>query len=200
MKRYTPDELAEVLHLHQLWLRDKEGGVRANLVRANLYGANLYGANLDGAKGFQPFLCIGPIGSRNGYTTAYLREDKVRCGCFTGTLQAFEGQVRRTHANNPVHLAGYLALVEMVKVARAALPPAPAEEEKAPAPFAQRDQVQLTEDARKVWPWAPEVPGKVMNCADGWTHIDYPTCYLSVPDSFLERFPVPALVAEKEGV
>ena len=59
---------------------------------------------------------------------------------------------------------------------------------------------QKAEDARKVWPWAPEVPGKVINCADGWTRIDYPTCYLSVPDSFLERFPVPALVAEKEGV
>ena len=59
MKRYTPDELAEVLRLHQLWLNDEEGGeranlggaylVRANLVRANLRGANLDGANLDGA-------------------------------------------------------------------------------------------------------------------------------------------------------
>ena len=61
MKRYTPEELAEVLRLHKLWLDDEEGGERANLAgaaltraklaladltRANLAGANLAGANL----------------------------------------------------------------------------------------------------------------------------------------------------------
>jgi uncharacterized protein YjbI with pentapeptide repeats len=69
MKRYTPEELAEVLRLHKLWLDDEEGGERANLAgadltwanlaradltradltRANLAGANLAWANLAGA-------------------------------------------------------------------------------------------------------------------------------------------------------
>jgi hypothetical protein len=40
MKRYTPAELAEVLRLHQRWLGDEEGGVRAYLAGANLAGAN----------------------------------------------------------------------------------------------------------------------------------------------------------------
>ena len=54
MKRYTPEELAEVLRLHKLWLDDEEGGERANLAgaaltRANLAEANLAVANLAGA-------------------------------------------------------------------------------------------------------------------------------------------------------
>ena len=28
MKRYTPEELAEVLRLHKLWAQDEEGGQR----------------------------------------------------------------------------------------------------------------------------------------------------------------------------
>ena len=64
MKHYTPDELAEVLRLHKLWLEDDPAGKRAdlrcaylsranlrdaNLSRANLRDANLSGANLSGA-------------------------------------------------------------------------------------------------------------------------------------------------------
>jgi len=46
MKRFTPEELAEVLRLHALWLADADGGIRANLCDANLCGADLYGADL----------------------------------------------------------------------------------------------------------------------------------------------------------
>ena len=46
MKTYTPEELAEVLEKHRLWLDDEEGGERADLSYANLRGANLRGANL----------------------------------------------------------------------------------------------------------------------------------------------------------
>jgi hypothetical protein len=49
MKRYTLEELTEVLRLHKMCRRDEEGGVRANLDGANLDGANLAGANLVGA-------------------------------------------------------------------------------------------------------------------------------------------------------
>jgi len=46
VKRYTPEELAEVLRLHDLWLDDEAGGERANLAGADLAGANLARANL----------------------------------------------------------------------------------------------------------------------------------------------------------
>ena len=46
LKRYTPEELKEVLRLHKLWLDDEEGGERANLEGANLEWANLTRANL----------------------------------------------------------------------------------------------------------------------------------------------------------
>ena len=49
MKRYTPDELAEVLRLHNLWLEDDPAGKRADLQGADLQGANLQCANLWGA-------------------------------------------------------------------------------------------------------------------------------------------------------
>ena len=59
MKRYTPEELAEVLRLHKLWAQDEEGGIRAylreadlsraDLSRADLSGANLRKADLSGA-------------------------------------------------------------------------------------------------------------------------------------------------------
>ena len=49
MKRYSPEEMAEVLRLHRLWQNDEEGGARANLRGANLRGANLCGADLCGA-------------------------------------------------------------------------------------------------------------------------------------------------------
>ena len=54
MKTYTPEELAEVLEKHRLWLDDEEGGEQADLrgaylSDANLSGAYLRGANLSGA-------------------------------------------------------------------------------------------------------------------------------------------------------
>ena len=49
MKRYTPEELAEVLRLHKLWLENKEGGVRAVLSGAVLRGSILRDAVLRGA-------------------------------------------------------------------------------------------------------------------------------------------------------
>ena len=40
------NELENILKLHQKWLNNEEGGVRADLYGANLYGANFRGANL----------------------------------------------------------------------------------------------------------------------------------------------------------
>jgi hypothetical protein len=71
MKRYTPDELAEVLRLHKLWRQSQEGGIRAYLSRAylcdaNLCDANLSGANLSGANLSRAYL------SRADLSRAYL--------------------------------------------------------------------------------------------------------------------------------
>ena len=51
MKRYTPDELAEVRRLHKLWVLDDPAGKRADLHGADLQGADLRGADLHGADG-----------------------------------------------------------------------------------------------------------------------------------------------------
>ena len=107
----------------------------ANLRDANLYGANLYGANLRGAnlrgadlsgaylreewgkleKNTDIFI-VGPLGSRNGYTT-FFHTDKgifVQCGCFRGTLDEFVAKVKETHNDNE-HARNYLAIAEFVK-------------------------------------------------------------------------------------
>ena len=42
-------EIREILRLHELWARGREGGARANLSWADLSGADLSGANLSGA-------------------------------------------------------------------------------------------------------------------------------------------------------
>ena len=117
----------------------------ANLYGANLYGANLRGANLCGANLRGADLCgadlcgadlrgadlgdwgklqlpsdiliVGTIGSRNDYTTIY-HTDKglfVQCGCFKGSLDEFEKNVKETHQGNQ-HERDYLALIQFAKI------------------------------------------------------------------------------------
>ena len=50
MKKYTKEELKQILLAHEEWLKSDGGkGARANLSGAGLYRANLSGANLSGA-------------------------------------------------------------------------------------------------------------------------------------------------------
>ena len=49
MKRYTPEELAEIIRLHGLWRMNDPTGCRANLCDADLRGVDLRGADLRGA-------------------------------------------------------------------------------------------------------------------------------------------------------
>ena len=44
---------------------------------------------------------VGPIGSRDDYTTFFRNSDNeisVRCGCFYGTIDEFEEAVQKTHS------------------------------------------------------------------------------------------------------
>ena len=49
MKTFRIDELKEILRLHGVWLRDEDGGKRADLRGAYLRGAYLRGVDLRGA-------------------------------------------------------------------------------------------------------------------------------------------------------
>jgi hypothetical protein len=43
------------------------------------------------------YICVGPIGSRQGYTTFIKNGELIFCGCFSGTLAEFESKVESTH-------------------------------------------------------------------------------------------------------
>ena len=45
----TKDAIKKIVEAHEKWLRNEDGGERANLKGANLKGANLEGAHLEGA-------------------------------------------------------------------------------------------------------------------------------------------------------
>jgi hypothetical protein len=106
---------------------------RANLTRANLTGANLSGANLtranlsrayltraDGAKltllKNNPMLCIGSIGSRQSYMTAY-NTDKgiyIKTGCYFDTIENFKIAVHEKHKDTK-HAHDYMTAIAFIK-------------------------------------------------------------------------------------
>ena len=148
MRELTKEEI-EVLQRHAKWLKNEEGGEKANLQSANLQsanlqgadlrgadlrdadlrganlqdanlqGANLWGANLRGAAG--KILSFGPIGSRQGitYVTKTERTIHVRCGCFYGTLEEFAAKVEEEHGDSQ-HGKSYKAAIEFIKAHDAA--------------------------------------------------------------------------------
>ena len=148
MRELTKKEI-EVLQRHAKWLKNEEGGEKADLrgsdlrdadLRgANLWGANLrdadlrdadlrdadlrgadlWGANLWGATG--KILSFGPIGSRQGitYVTKTERTIHVRCGCFYGTLEEFAAKVEKEHGDSQ-HGKSYKAAIEFIKAHDAA--------------------------------------------------------------------------------
>ena len=138
MRELTKEEI-EVLQRHAKWLKNEEGGERAdlheadlrgadlheanlrwadlheaNLYEADLHGADLYGANLYGANG--KILSFGPIGSRQGITYVTKTEQiiHIRCGCFYGTLEEFTAKVEAVHGESK-HGKSYKAAIEFIK-------------------------------------------------------------------------------------
>lgn len=63
-------------------------------------------------------LVLGPIGSRNDFTTFFRDKDneiKVKCGCFLGKIDEFLEKVQQTHGNSK-HALAYRAAVEVAKL------------------------------------------------------------------------------------
>ena len=87
----------------------------ADLNWADLNGANLSGANLsDGVD----IISVSGIGTARRMTTYHVQQDKVWCGCFTGTLAEFEEKVEKTHKDNPKHLENYRNAIALFKGAK----------------------------------------------------------------------------------
>ena len=143
MRELTKEEI-EVLQRHAKWLKNEEGGEKAdlqdadlrgadlqvadlqdaNLRDANLWGADLQDANLRGADlwgAAGKILYFGPIGSRQGitYVTKTERTIHVRCGCFYGTLEEFAAKVEGKHGDSQ-HGKSYKAAIEFIKAHDAA--------------------------------------------------------------------------------
>ena len=118
MRELTKKEI-EVLQRHAKWLKNEEGGEKADLRGADLRDADLRGANLRGATG--KILSFGPIGSRQGitYVTKTERTIYVRCGCFYGTLEEFAAKVEEEHGDSQ-HGKSYKAAIEFIKAHDAA--------------------------------------------------------------------------------
>ena len=135
MKTYTKAELDEILKLHKLWLEDNGKGARANLRWANLRSADLRSAdlssadlssadlrsadlswaNLSSAKTDKRYIQIACIGSRKDITTYCFEDDKITCGCFSGTLAEFQAKVKATHKDNKQYLAEYKGFIKYLK-------------------------------------------------------------------------------------
>ena len=111
--KISAEKLQEIIKSHGRWLRNEEGGERANLRGAYLSGAdlsdaNLSGADLRGADLDKTYYQVVRIGSRRGTTTYCVDDDNVLCGCWNnykgGTLEEFKTRVESVcgrEDNNP---------------------------------------------------------------------------------------------------
>ena len=116
--KISAKKLQEIIKSHGRWLRNEEGGERADLSSADLSSANLRGADLSGADLSSAYLSgadldktyyqVVRIGSRRGTTTYCVDDDNVLCGCWNnykgGTLEEFKTRVESVYGregNNP---------------------------------------------------------------------------------------------------
>ena len=87
----------------------------ADLSSANLRSADLSSADLSSAKTDHRFISVSGIGSLKRMTIYDLTDDKIFCGCFIGTLEEFEKQVQKTHAEKQQYLAEYMGFIQYVR-------------------------------------------------------------------------------------
>jgi hypothetical protein len=64
------------------------------------------------------WMCVGLIGSRDGFTTFFRTKDEnigVSCGCFNGSLPEFLAKVEKTHGDSK-HAKAYRKVAEMAEL------------------------------------------------------------------------------------
>lgn len=131
----SKEKLKEIIESHGKWLRDEEGGQRADLRDVDLRGANLQGAKLQGADLRDVDLPNGiyqiiGCGSYNRCTTYDRINDRVICGCWDdgggNHLESFKKRIEAVYgdegkAPNAAYYIEYMAAInffEMVKRVR----------------------------------------------------------------------------------
>ena len=87
----------------------------ADLSNADLSFANLRYADLSNAATDKRYIQISCIGSRKRMTTYCFEDNKIWCGCFTGTLEEFEASVNKTHKDNAQWLKEYTNAITFIK-------------------------------------------------------------------------------------
>ena len=129
--KITREKLNEIIESHGKWLRNEEGGEKADLGGAYLGGANLGDAYLGGAYLNKTYYQITRIGSRNATTTYCVEDDNVVCGCWNNyrgsTLEEFKKRVESVYGKDgktpdKKYYTQYMAAIEffekMVKLAK----------------------------------------------------------------------------------
>ena len=124
--KITQEKLNEIIESHGKWLRNEQGGEKANLRGADLRDAYLGGAYLN-----KTYYQITRIGSRNATTTYCVEDDNVVCGCWNnyrgGTLEEFKKRVESVYGKDgktpdKKYYTQYMAAIEffekMVKLAK----------------------------------------------------------------------------------
>lgn len=114
--KFTQEKLNEIIESHGKWLRNEEGGEKADL----------RGADLN-----KTYYQITRIGSRNATTTYCVEDDNVVCGCWNnyrgGTLEEFKKRVESVYGKDgktpdKKYYTQYIAAIEffekMVKLAK----------------------------------------------------------------------------------
>ena len=102
MKIYTAEKIAEIVEKHGKWLRDEDGGEKANLCKADLRDANLRGANLRGAdlrdanlRGAKNFIYIGQ--RTDGYQFFAVHDGEkwiIKAGCRSFTPDQYLSHIK----------------------------------------------------------------------------------------------------------
>lgn len=106
--KISAEKLREIIESHGRWLRNEEGGERADLRSADLRSADLSSVDLSGADLDKTYYQVVRVGSRRGVTTYCVDNDNVLCGCWNGfkggTLDEFKTRVESVYGregNNP---------------------------------------------------------------------------------------------------
>jgi hypothetical protein len=87
----------------------------SDLRGSDLSNSDLSGSNLSYSKTDKRYISVSCTGSAKRMTTYCFEEDKVWCGCFTGTLAEFEQQVNESHAENPQYLKEYTGFIAYLR-------------------------------------------------------------------------------------